>query len=58
MFVVRLLLVLAGLALALSLTLYFVSGDRRYLRFTLDILKAGLILFIVFGALMALERVF
>ncbi|MDA8226087.1 MAG: hypothetical protein M0T86_09225 [Betaproteobacteria bacterium] len=56
MFVVRLLLALAGIALAMSLTLYFVTQDRRYLRLILDILKAGLVLFIVFGVLLGLER--
>lgn len=56
MFVVRLLLALAGIALAMSLTLYFVTQDRRYLRLVVDILKAGLVLFIVFGVLMGLER--
>lgn len=56
MIIIRLLFVLACIALAVSGALYFMTGDKRYLRFVWQVLKFGVILIVVFGALMVGER--
>ncbi|WP_124949464.1 hypothetical protein [Sulfuriferula thiophila] len=56
MIIIRLLFVLACIALALSGALYFLTGEKRYLQFVWKVLKFGVILIVVFGALMVAER--
>lgn len=56
MIIIRLLFVLACIALALSGALYFLTGEKRYLRFVWQVLKFGIILIVVFGALIVAER--
>lgn len=56
MIIIRLLFVLACIALALSGALYFLTGDKRYLRFVWKVLKFGVILIVIFGALIVAER--
>lgn len=56
MIIIRLLFVLACIALALSGALYFLTGEKRYLRFVWQVLKFGVILIVVFGALIVAER--
>lgn len=56
MIIIRLLFVLACIALALSGALYFLTGEKRYLRFVWQVLKFGIILIAVFGALIVAER--
>ena len=56
MIIIRLLFVLACIALAVSGALYFMTGDKRYLHFVWQVLKFGVILIVVFGALMVGER--
>lgn len=56
MIIIRLLFVLACIALALSGALYFLTGEKRYLQFVWKVLKFGVILVVVFGALMVAER--
>ncbi len=57
MWVIRLLLALVGIAIALSLVLYFVSGDRRYLRMLWAELRVVIVLAVMFGVLALLARV-
>ena len=56
MIIIRLLFVLACIALALSGALYFLTGDKRYLNFVWKVLKFAIILIVVFGALIVTER--
>ncbi|NOT16726.1 MAG: hypothetical protein HOP20_01500 [Sulfuriferula sp.] len=56
MFIIRLLFILACIALILSGALYFLTGDKRYLRYVWNVLKAGVILIAVFGMLIVAER--
>ena len=56
MFVLRLLFVLAGIALVVSGALFFLTGDKRYLRLVWNVLKIGVILIAFFGILVVAER--
>lgn len=56
MIIIRLLFVLACIALAISGALYFMTGEKRYLRFVWQVLKFAVILIVIFGALMVGER--
>lgn len=56
MIIVRLLFVLTLLALAVSGALYLFTGNPRYVRYVWNVLKFGVILVIVFGALVVAER--
>lgn len=56
MIIVRLLFVLTLLALAVSGVLYLFTGNPRYVRYVWNVLKFGVILVIVFGALVVAER--
>mgnify|MGYP000268179228 CR=1 FL=1 len=56
MIVIRLLFVLTLLALAVSGGLYLFTGNRRYVRYVWNVLKFGVILVVVFGALVVAER--
>ena len=53
---VRLLLSLALATIGVSLFLYFIKGDRRYLRFIVQVLKFTLIVLVVVFLLFAAER--
>ena len=56
MFVLRLLFVLAGIALVVSGALYFLTGNNRYLRLVWNVMKIGIILIALFGILVVAER--
>lgn len=56
MIIIRLLFVLTLLALAVSGGLYLFTGDRRYVRFVWNVLKFGVVLVLIFGALVVAER--
>ena len=56
MIIIRLLFVLTLLALAISGGLYLFTGDRRYVRFVWNVLKFGVVLVLIFGALVVAER--
>lgn len=56
MIIIRLLFVLTLLALAVSGGLYLFTGDRRYVRFVWKVLKFGVVLVLIFGALVVAER--
>ena len=57
MLVLRLLLILALIAVAVSFAVYLMSGDKRYLRFTWQIVKFTLVLLLVAGAVFAMGRI-
>jgi hypothetical protein len=56
MVLVRLLLALALAAIGVSLALYLIKRDRRYLRFIVQVLKFSLILLAAVLLLYAAER--
>jgi hypothetical protein len=57
MLVLRLLLALAVISVVVSLGIYFLSGDKRYLRFSWQIIKFTIVLLMVAGILYALGRI-
>lgn len=57
MLVLRLLLVLAVISVVVSLGIYFLSGDKRYLRFSWQIIKFTIVLLMIAGILYALGRI-
>ena len=56
MLVLRILGALVVISVGASVAIYLVTKDRRWLRFSLQILKLGLIILLIFLALVALER--
>ncbi|GBL44313.1 hypothetical protein SFMTTN_0108 [Sulfuriferula multivorans] len=56
MIIIRLLFVLTLLALVVSGGLYLFTGDRRYVQFVWNVLKFGVVLVLIFGALVVAER--
>jgi hypothetical protein len=57
MLVLRLLLALALISVAVSFGIYFLTGDKRYLRFTWQIIKFTIVLLFVAAVLFAMGRV-
>ena len=57
MFVLRLLIVLGLISVAVTLGIYFLSGDKRYLRFSWQIVKFTLVLLFIAGLVMAMGRI-
>ena len=57
MLVLRLLVVLGLISVAVSLGIYFLSGDRRYLRFSWQIVKFTLVLLLITAAVIAMGRI-
>ena len=56
MFLLRLVGILVVIAVGVGIALFLVTGDRRPLRFALQLLKWALIFALVVFALLALER--
>lgn len=56
MIVVRLLAYLGLVAMGLSLAMFLLTRDARYLRFTWQLLKFSLVLLLVLGALLLAGR--
>ena len=56
MLVLRILGALLVIAVGASAAVYLVTKDRRWLRFSWQILKFGLIILLIFLVLFALER--
>ncbi len=56
MLVLRILGALLVIAVGASVAVYLVTRDRRWLRFSWQILKLGLIILLIFVVLFALER--
>lgn len=57
MLVIRLLLVLGVIAVAVSLGIYFFTGDKRYLRFTWQLIKFTGVLLFVTAVVVAMGRI-
>jgi hypothetical protein len=57
MLVLRILGLLVALTIAVSAGVYFVTGDRRYLRFAWQVFKYAVFLALLFLAVLFLERV-
>ncbi|WP_137720152.1 hypothetical protein [Methylobacillus flagellatus] len=57
MFVFRLFLVIALVAVTVSIGVYLLSGDRRYLRFSWQLVKFSAVLLLIGGVLFALGRI-
>ncbi|PKO25997.1 MAG: hypothetical protein CVU35_01405 [Betaproteobacteria bacterium HGW-Betaproteobacteria-8] len=57
MLVLRLLLALALISVVVSLGIYFLSGDKRYLRFSWQIIKFTIVLLFVAAVLFAVGRI-
>jgi len=57
MLVLRLLLILGIISVAVSLGIYFLSGDKRYLKFSWQIIKFTLVLLLVAAAVVAMGRI-
>jgi len=55
--VLRLLVVLGLISVAVSLGIYFLSDDRRYLRFSWQIIKFTLVLLLITAAVIAMGRI-
>ena len=56
MLILRILGALLVIAVGASAAVYLLTKDRRWLRFSWQILKFGLIILLIFLALFALER--
>ena len=56
MLILRILGALLVITVGASAAVYLVTKDRRWLRFSWQILKFGLIILLIFLALFALER--
>ncbi|MCB5205868.1 hypothetical protein [Methylovorus mays] len=57
MLVLRLLLVIGVIAVAVSLAVYLLSGDKRYLRFSWQLIKFTGVLLFVAAVIMAMGRI-
>lgn len=57
MIILRLFVLLAGLAVGLSVVTFVVTRDRRYLRFAWQLFKFSIVLLLVFGALIMMGRI-
>jgi hypothetical protein len=56
MLILRILGALLVITVGASAAVYLVTKDRRWLRFSWQILKFGLVIILIFLALLALER--
>jgi len=56
MLVLRILGALLVIALGASATVYLVTKDRRWLRFSWQLFKVGILILLIILSLMALER--
>ena len=57
MLVLRLLLVLVLISVTVSLCVYFLSGDKRYLRFSWQIIKFTIVLLFAAAVIFAMGRI-
>lgn len=57
MFVLRLLVMLALIGVAVSMGIYLLSGDKRYLRFSWQIVKFTLVLLLISALVFITGRV-
>jgi hypothetical protein len=57
MLVLRLLLVIGVITVAVSMAVYLLSGDKRYLRFSWQLIKFTGVLLFVAAVIMAMGRI-
>ncbi|GAB7564660.1 hypothetical protein LG202_27000 [Methylobacillus methanolivorans] len=57
MLVLRILLILGLISVAVSLGIYVISGDKRYLKFTWQLVKFTLVLLMVVALVIAMGRI-
>lgn len=57
MLVLRFLLIFGGIAVAVSFGVYVLTRDKRYLRFSWQLLKFSAMLLLVIGAVIAMGRI-
>jgi hypothetical protein len=57
MLVFRLLLILGLISVVVSLAIYFLSGDKRYLKFSWQLIKFTLVLLLIAAVLIAMGRI-
>jgi hypothetical protein len=57
MLVFRLLLILGFISVAVSLAIYFLSGDKRYLKFSWQLIKFTIVLLFIAAVLVAMGRI-
>jgi hypothetical protein len=57
MLVLRFLLILGAIAVAVSLGVYVMTRDKRYLRFTWQLFKFSVMLLLVIGGVIAMGRI-
>ena len=57
MLVLRFLLIFGVIAVLVSLGVYLITRDKRYLRFTWQLFKFSAVLVLVIGAVMAMGRI-
>lgn len=57
MLVLRFLLILGGIAVAVSLGVYLLTQDRRYLQFSWQLFKFSAMLALIIGVVIAMGRI-
>ena len=57
MLVLRLLLFLGLISIVVTLAVYLFTGDRRYLRFTWQVIKFALMLVLVVAGVITMSRI-
>ncbi|MCB5188577.1 hypothetical protein LG200_11265 [Methylobacillus caricis] len=57
MLVLRILLVLGLISVAVSMGIYIISGDKRYLKFTWQLIKFTLVMLLVVALVIAMGRI-
>ena len=57
MLVLRILLILGVISVAVSLGIYVISGDKRYLKFIWQLVKFTLVLILVVALVIAMGRI-
>ncbi|MDR5172349.1 hypothetical protein IHQ56_11010 [Methylobacillus flagellatus] len=57
MLVLRILLVLGLISVAVSLGVYFISGDKRYLKFTWQLTKFTLVMLMMVALVISMGRI-
>ncbi|OIQ86648.1 hypothetical protein GALL_314920 [mine drainage metagenome] len=57
MLVLRFLLILGAISVAVSLGVYVMTRDKRYLRFTWQLFKFSVMLLLVIGGVIAMGRI-
>jgi len=55
--ILRLLLILGTISVVVSMGVYFISGDRRYLKFSWQIIKFTLVLLLIAATIVAMGRI-